>query len=170
MKPLVRWWGVHFVGAELGVAVVLSVTFVVWAEFLGGRGTIDELLGDGHGLLYSTLASILGSLLGFAITATSIALGFSSSPRLAMVRQSEHYPTLWRVFSATIRGLGLATLLSLAGLVLDDEQGPNYLVRYCAFFGLVLSCLRICRAVWALQNVIAIVTDVPSARGGREQV
>lgn len=107
--------------------------------------------------MYGTRASIFGSLLGFTITAASIVLGFSSSPRLRIIRESRHYTTLWKVFGATIRALGLATVLSLVALIFDRDDAPAHTVFYLALFGFFLSCLRIARAVWVLENIISLM-------------
>ena len=108
--------------------------------------------------LYGTIASIWGSLLGFVITSTSIVLGFSTSDRLAVVRESTEYPTLWKTFSSTIWALALATLVALACLVFDRDNSPSRWLAIPFAFVLLLALLRISRTIWALENIIALVT------------
>ena len=158
MTVLREWWRRFFLHAEFGVAIGGAAAFVVWAERFGGTAGIDLVLQNNRGALYGTLASIFGSLLGFAVTATSIVLGFSSSPSLRIVRESVHYPTLWRVFLATIRTLGFATVVSLVGLVFDRDDAPWHWVLYFVVLAFSLSCLRIARSVWVLERVIGLVT------------
>jgi len=107
--------------------------------------------------VYGALASIFGSLLGFVITAVSIVIGFTASDRLAIVRESKHYPKLWTSFTHTIKVLGLATLTSLAALIADRDANPQCLMAYVNFFATSLAVMLICRSVWALENVVAIV-------------
>lgn len=166
MTVLPQWWRSHFLAVELGVAVVVAAAFLGWAERLGGAVAIDVVLAGNRGAVYGTVASIFGSLLGFTITAASIVLGFSSSPRLRIIRESEHYSTLWKVFGATIRALGLATIVLLAGLIVDRESTPKHWVLYAAVFVFLLSCLRIARAVWVLENIIGLMTHPPRQSGG----
>lgn len=158
MKQLLKWWRRKFLIVELGAVVVGTLVLIAWAECFQGMLEIDRVLSGNRSALYGTLASIFGSLLGFAITAASIVLGFSSSVRLRVVRESRHFPTLWKVFGAAIRALGLATVVSLVGLVVDRDEAPVYFIIYLLVFSFLLSCVRIARTVWVLENIIALMT------------
>ena len=158
MKLLPRWWRAHFLPIEMVVAVIGTLALVGWAECLSGIIEIDRVLSENRGALYGTVASIFGSLLGFTITATSIVLGFSSSERLRIVRESKHYPTLWKVFGATIRALGLATIVSLVALIFDRDAAPNHYISYFLVFAFLLSCFRISRTVWLLEKIVGLIT------------
>ena len=168
MTFLPRWWRSHFLTSELLVAVIGTFAFICWVKFFGGAADVDQMLANNHTALYGTLASIFGSLLGFTITATSIVLAFSISPRLRIVRESEHYPTLWKVFRATIKALALATILSLAGLVFDRDDAPNHCVLFCVMYAFLLSCLRITRAIWVFENIVLLLTNPQRGKGGSE--
>jgi hypothetical protein len=122
---LLRLWKQHFLLVEWLIALLLTGGFYIWFERYGGAASIETVLKGNRATLYGTAASIFGSLLGFAITATSIVLGFSSSDRLAVLRGSAHYPTLWKTFSATIRALALATVIALVCLVWDRDNQPG---------------------------------------------
>lgn len=166
MKLLPKWWRTNFLHVELGLALVCCLAFIGWAHFCGGGTIVDETLKGNRGAVYGALASIFGSLLGFAITAVSIVLGFSTTERLAVVRESKHYPTLWKVFTATIRTLGLATVVALLGLILDRDSSPIKAVLYLTVFASILGALRLARCVWVLENVITLVTGHSKARSG----
>jgi hypothetical protein len=150
-------------GAEFTVALAGAAAVAAWSEYGGGAAVIDGILRGNRGALYGTLASIFGSLLGFAITAASIVLGFSSSPRLRLIRDSAHYPTLWKVFSGTIKVLGIGTIASLVGLILDRDSAPVVWVTYLVVFVFLLVCLRIARTIWVLEKIIGLLT-----RAGRQ--
>src|SRR4051812_5410750 len=87
----------------LSYMVIACLVLAAAAAVLYYQGTaaplVDSLLRGNRPIVYGTLASINGSLLGFSIAVTSIVLGFSSSDRLAVLRESPHYPTLWRTLS-----------------------------------------------------------------------
>jgi hypothetical protein len=166
VSVLPKWWRSHFLIAELGLAAVCSAAFVMWVMLCGGGTILEETLKGNRGAVYGALASIYGSLLGFAITAVSIVLGFSGTERLTVVRESKHYPILWKVFTATIRTLGLATVVALFGLILDRDNHPMNIALYLTVFASVLAVLRLARCVWVLENVIALVTGPPKARIG----
>ena len=122
-----------------------------------------RILTNNHGVVYGTLASICASLLGFTITATSIVLVSASTPRLRILRNSRHYPVMWRVFRAAIRALALGTVLSLVALVVGRDRVLSDPVLFFLVFAVLLSCLRIARAIWVLENIIVIVA---AHRGG----
>lgn len=158
MNLLPAWWRARFILAELGASVIATSGFIGWVECLNGSSVIDGLLIGNRGPVYGALATIFGTLLGFTITAASIVLGFSSSPRLRVVRESTQYPTLWKVFGSTIRALALATIVALIALIVDRDSMPRHWALYLVVFGFLLSSVRIARAIWALENVIALVT------------
>jgi hypothetical protein len=107
-------------------------------------------------------------LLGFAITAESIVLGLWGSERLAVVRESKHYATLWRVFMATIRSLGLATGFCLLGLVFDRDGDPNRVILYLCFAASLLAVARLIRCIWILEQVVLLVSGPSKERKGGE--
>lgn len=158
MRWFPQWWREHFLGAEFGVALVATGGLVLWVEEYGGAEVVERLLRQNRGLVYGTLASIFGSLLGFVITTVSIVMAFSTSERLAPVRDSRHYPTLWRVFISTIRILGLAVLAALGGLLIDRDGAANRPVFYVCVLLSLLAAIRLGRCVWVLENMIDVVT------------
>ena len=166
MSSVVRWWRAHFLAAEFGFAVVIGLAFAVWCARFGGLRLVDAVLVGNRSAIYGTLASICASLLGFTIAAIAIVLGYAASDRLAIVRESRQYTTLWAVFSATMRALGLTTVTALAGLVLDRDAAPVSLVLYLCVGASVLAALRIARCLWVFEQVIALVTAPARARVG----
>lgn len=166
MKLLPKWWKVHFLRAELGLAMLCGASFVAWANLCGGGAILEDTLKGNRGAVYGALASIFGSLLGFAITAVSIMVSFSTDNRLTVVRESKHYPTLWKVFTATIRTLGFATVVALFGLILDRDNHPMNAVLYLTVYASVLAALRLARCAWVLEKVITLVAGPPKARTG----
>lgn len=166
MKTLVRWWKVHFLAAEFGVAVFIGLCFATWMILFGGASLVEETLKGNRSAVYGALASIFGSLLGFTITAVSIVLGYVANDRLAIIRNSRHYTTLWKVFTSTIRALGLATIVALAALILDRDTAPNRLFLYFCVWASTLAVLRLIRCLWALENVIGLVTAPSPERLG----
>jgi hypothetical protein len=158
MKMLPKWWRRHFLFIELCLAVVLTGCFILWYVKFGGEAILCSFLHGNRSSIYGTAASIFGSLLGFVITATSIVLGFSTSDRLKVIRDSQQFNTLWRVFSKTIWALGLATATTFLALIFDRDSNPIPVLLFASFFGITLSSFRLLRAIWVLENVIALIT------------
>jgi|SRR5580658_5587514 hypothetical protein len=147
----------HFLGADLIVAVILSSIAVVWMADFGGIKSVDSILAGNRSVIYGTLSTIFGSLLGFVITAVSIIVGVWGAEKLALVRGSKHAGDLWLIFSSTTRWLGFATVLSLAGLIADRDSAPLHAILYIAIVVGAIALARLARSIWALDNVVRIL-------------
>lgn len=168
MKLVPQWWKTHFLMAEFGLALLLAAGFYVWVERYNGSGIVNSTLTGNRSAVYGTLASITGSLLGFVLATVSIVFGFATHERLAVVRESPHYMTLWKVFTSSIRWLGVATVFLLTGLLLDRDTSPTRLVMHLCVLVFLLAIFRLARCVWVLEKVIGLVTSPSKARSGNE--
>lgn len=153
-----KWWRRHFLGAELGVAAVATLLLMYLIHYSCFAECVDSVVAVSRPFIYGALATICGSLLGFNLTSASIVLATanSNSPRLRVVRQSKHYGTIWKVFGAAAKALAAATVLALAGLVIDHTGALGDPLHWAIVFTFLLSCLRVYRAVWVLGNIIAL--------------
>lgn len=165
-----RFWDAHFMQLEAGAMVLLGIGFTVWSECGAGWPAVDEALRGNRSEIYSTLAAIAGSLLGFVLTAVSIVLGFSAFPQLAVLRSSEHYATLYRIFFEATGFLAGATVAGLAALVFDRDSYPRPLVLYLALTFTLLSAVRVARCVWVLERFVELlVTRRPTNASGKKE-
>lgn len=155
------WWKKHFLIVELVWASVIACGLFAWAMFGSGAHVLTSIVSQNRGQLYGTVASISGSLLGFVITAMSIVLGFSSSDRLSILRNSDYYEQLWAVFTSTIRWLAGSTIIWILALLFEREshQRPLLLVS-CISITLVAS-FRLMRCLWVLERIVEILTRKP---------
>jgi hypothetical protein len=96
-------------------------------------------------------------LTGFCIAALSLVIGFSGSPSLKLVRESSHYPTLWKTFAEANRALGLATVMSLLALIFDRDHSPSRLIFFAVVYAALLAALRVGRSIWILEQVVRLV-------------
>jgi hypothetical protein len=152
------WWRKHFLFVELLIAIASTALLVVWSARWGGHEVLLNLVKGNRAAIYGALASLFGAQLGFAITAMSIVLGFTTSQRLALLRSTSHYRDLWAVFTSAIRVLGVTTVSALIGLIFDREavQRPYIFV---ACIGLSTLCvLRIVRCLWVLERIVELLT------------
>ena len=158
MRALLKYWHGHFLGIEAVVAIVPGVALATWLVGYGGDLHVDQFMDSNRANIYRTTAGISGTLLGFSIAAVSLVLNSASSPRLSLVRNSRHYPVLWKTFLQTTKSLGALTVISLVCLTWDRESSPQtwLVVPFC--FLLTLSILRLFRVVWILEQIITIVT------------
>lgn len=158
MKQLATFYGRHFLWLEFLLALGLTGLFVYWTMYHSGWGIVERFLLGNRGAVYGSLASILGSLLGFVIAAVAIVLGYSESPRLEVLRISDSWTLLWRVFTASMRALSFATLAALAALIFDHDGQRIDIVVYLFVFGVTLSVARLLRVIWIMEAIIQIVT------------
>jgi hypothetical protein len=165
MKRLLRWWSVHFLLAEFVVALMVALAFGVWSASPSGARAVAETLAGNRGAVYGALTSLFGALLGFTIAAMAIVLGYASDNRLRLVRESRHYPTLWRVFIAATRALALATSTALLGLVLDRDRAPRPLILDLVVGATTLAVLRLARCLWVFERIIGLITTRPTGEG-----
>lgn len=163
MKKLRSFWAAYFLPVDFAFATVLGIAFSFWVIKYQGGAIIDAVLKSNRAPVYGAIAAIFGSLLGFVITAVSIILGFASSERLAIVRESKHYPALWASFTSAIRWLGFATLIALVGLIFDRDDTPRHFILCLCVWAFIVATFRLIRCVWVLERVIALLVAVKKA-------
>ena len=151
-----KFWEKHFLGVDALIAVGLAAALAIWM-FFEGNGQIEELVHGNRANIYRTLAGVSGTLLGFTLASASFALNAVSSPRLAVLRNSRHYPALWRTFFQTTWFLGALTLTAIVCMIWDRDSAPTtWLVVPLVLFG-CLCVVRLARMIWILQRVIGLV-------------
>ena len=165
MRKVRAVWRRNFLGIESAVATTPALALVVYVGWFEGAAQLNELLQDQRGLVYRTLATISGTLLGFSLASASLVLTFVSSDRLALLRRSSHYGSLWKVFFQCIRALGLLTVMSLAAIVIDRDEAPFvWILAPMAGLATFVS-LRLLRVIWILEQIVRLVSMAP--RSGR---
>ena len=168
MIRLQSLWRKHFLGAEAGVVIALTLLFIAWFLSFAGASQVDAFMQGNRANIYGATATISGSLLGFSIAVTSIVIGFSSSDRLAIVRGAAHYSTLWKTFFQTTRCLGALTVTALICLIWDKDTDPVswFVIPFLLFAG--LSVVRLARSIWILEQLIEIIIKPQAATDSRQ--
>jgi hypothetical protein len=168
MKFLPKFWRDHFLKVEFGIALLATAGLLVYGERFGGRPCIHAILDGNRSAIYATVASLAGSLLGFVLAAASIILTFANSDRLALLRQSRHYPTIWKIFKAAMRALAFATVAAVVALLVDRDRSPAWWLVYVNSFTALWAGLRLWRCLWIFNKIVAILTGPNPARAGSE--
>ncbi len=159
-------YGRHFVAIEMTVTVLLAAAIAAWATWGGGWPVISGLLKDNRSPLYSTCASVAGSLLGFVIAALAIVLSSAGSARMAPIKGANQLLLLFRVLTAATVVLGTTTVLALLALLLDRETDQRPVFFYLCLGGGMLSAVALARAIWILHGVVAILAAPSRKRAG----
>jgi hypothetical protein len=155
------WWDQNFLAAERTTALVGTAALTLSLLNTDVAASVMSLLSGSRSTVYGTLAGIFGSLLGFTITAVAIVLSFADSSRMALIRESPHYVTLWEIFKSSIRWLGAATCIALAALIVDRDRRPYIVVTVVVVYASLVSVLRVGRTIWILELLIGLVTSRP---------
>lgn len=157
-----KFWERHFLGLDALIAVGLAAALAIWYLAFDGANDVAELLQGNRTNIYRTLAGISGTLLGLSIASASFTLNAVSSPRLAVLRNSRHYPTLWRTLFQTTWVLGALTLAALVCMIWDRDDAPTTCLVIPLSLLVCLAVFRLARVVWLLQQVIGVVTKPSS--------
>lgn len=158
---VIRWWGQKFLLAERAAALVATGLLAIALLYDKPRALVTHILDDNRTAVYGALSSIFASLLGFTIAAVAIVLSFANSDRLAFVRDSEHYPTIWETFKSCVRWLAIATAMSLVALIVDRNGLPMLPVALIVFYATLVGVARVGRTIWILELLIGIITSRP---------
>ena len=158
MIHLRDFWGRHYLALEAGVVLCSVIALTAWMFLCNGTDQIEGFMKENRSNIYRTTATISGSLLGLSIAAISIAVSSTSSERLALLRGSKNYPTLWKTLFQAIQFLGGLTITALICLAWDRDEAPvPWLALPFAFF-LGMTLVRVFRVIWILENVVGLIS------------
>ena len=155
MSNIKSFYQHHFMAVDLIVSILLAV--LIWGEhrYLGFIPLITSF-SENHQILYGTLASVCGSLLGFVVTAVSIIFSLSTRRVFRVLVDSNHHQTLFTVYFNSVLFLALATIWALVGILFDTKLSPTPWIT-CTMLGLtVIVMFRIYRCIWILKEMVGI--------------
>lgn len=100
--------------------------------------------------IYTVIATIGGTLLGFIITSISIIIAFTESDKIKILRQTNHYKSLFNIYFNTIKILAITTILAIIGILANYEP----ILFYIILMFVITSILFIWASIWALEQII----------------
>ncbi len=153
MKDFVEWRKHHFllfgvVSATLAVGAAVAVALI----FVRGEHLVS-LLGGIRTILYGTASTGCGALLGFVITITTLTDAVVQNPQWAEFRKSKAYAELQDIYFATIRWLGVSTLVFLVFLIADTDAHPQL---WCEVISIWLICV-LTTHMWRSINALELL-------------
>lgn len=161
-----KFWKLNFHWLEPLIVACIAAAVATWLERSGRGWQVECLLRGNRAPIYGALASVFGALLGFVLTAVSIILGFSALPQLALVRESKHYPTLYKAFILTTWVLGAACLSAILALIGDRDDRQWHLGFYAAAVTGLAASVCVVRSVWLLEQIVLIASRPPAPKPG----
>ena len=148
----------NFLKGDFITSIVAVLLAAIVMECILDSSPLMSLINGIRQSFYSVIASVAGSLLGFTIAAISIAIAFMQSPRLDLVKKSQHYPMIYKTYLAAIKYLAFTTAVAIICLLVERGTAPKIWLTYACFWGVVVSALALLRSVWILEKIIGIIT------------
>jgi hypothetical protein len=152
-----RRWRENFLVLEGALAVAAAAVFVAWDARSSGAA-LDALLVGNRAPIYGTLATTSGCLFGFSITTIAILVSFAPVEPFRKLAEHVHYPELWRIYKGSMRWLAASTVAVIIALIVDRDSVPRHWAVYLVVVTHLLALVRMARAVWSLEHVVAILT------------
>ena len=146
----------YFLTYELFFSIVIIAILYYLTFYLKLNLIIMSLLDQNRSVLYGTIASISGALLGFVITGISILFAMKESPALLLLKTSSHYKTVFIVFLSACRYLAINTVVSLFGLLIDKDSSPHIWFFFIVLWVSLISVFRLMRCIWVLEQMIKL--------------
>ena len=162
MRQIVDFYHRNFPWLELVFCVIITVAFIFYVEFSWGRSELIHFLNGTRLTAYGTLVSVGASMLGFVLTAVSIILIFGQSTRFDLLRQSDQYKAIFRIFFQAILWLALAALWGFVGLLADTDAAPLTFITHGMLLLALAAATRLARCVWILRETAHIAIMSPS--------
>lgn len=158
MKSPKEYYQQNFLTCELVISLFVSLLAIYTIQSHWSQTDASNWITSNKSQLYSLLANVSGTLLGFIITGISIILAFAESQKLKLLRESTQYKTIFMVYFSAIKYLALTTIMTILGLVIDNSTVEIYLL-YLIIWLVVISSLRIWRCLWILKEIVKIMTS-----------
>lgn len=156
-------WRRHFLIVDTCAVIAAALALFIWAYYYEGAACINDILEENRATVYRSTVGMAASLLGFSLTIIAVVVGFSSYERLAVVRESKHYPTLWETFFSTVTALTILLIISFVSLLFDRDDRPLLWLEVVFFSFFVLSMVRLVRSITMLKRIVWLIAK-PSPR------
>lgn len=145
---------------------------VLWGLTYGGtreqylHRLVSNLLKGRRGDIYSSLVDLEGTLLGFALAALTIVLGYSQADRLSVLRASRHWGPLFSIYISAVRWSAIAVFSSLASLLFDDDSSPKLFLTCFCFSATTLTAYYVVRMLWVTERIVQVVISTGARNPG----
>lgn len=147
-----------FLFVDFVLSIIIICIFIGIIEFRVGRESLLLTLQNNRSSIYSTVAAINGSLLGFLLSSVAIVLAFVQTDNFQLLRDSPHYGTIFETYFQAITWLGVGLISSFLALLFDVDANPRVWISYFVLWNIVLVVFRIYKCIWVLYNMTILAT------------
>lgn len=141
--------------SNIVIAIILVLIFRQVLEFSSISNELNIIIFTNKSGIYTIIATIAGTLLGFIITSISIIVTFTSSDKLDLLKEEGFYDELFGVYFDTIKSLAITTVISTIGMFYSD----NIIWFYIFLVSAIISILLFSASIWVLETLITIVKN-----------
>lgn len=106
---------------------------------------------------YAAVATILGALLGFEITAFSIVVTLTSTEVMKRLHRDGTAGTIFSGFVRATAVVGIGALVSLAAIFVDSDAHPRVWYEYVTLTLAIWSTLAIASTVFLIDEIVRAV-------------
>ncbi|MGO8946649.1 MAG: hypothetical protein ACLQUY_03075 [Ktedonobacterales bacterium] len=146
--------------------IISSLAMTIWVLWLHGNRWVNSVLVGDRASLYSAILTVSATLLGFVLTAVSVILVYASNPRLTVIVEHGRFTDLTKVFFATIKSLGIATLAALLALLFDREQAPSDVFFCICMISVAWATSDFIHGIHVFEKIVGILVAPSKARRG----
>lgn len=158
-SALKAWREKHLLLADTILTLSVIAGFTAVSIYGGFTEDLSHALDERRSALYTTIAAITGSLLGFVLTAISIIAAFLQLPRFTQLRKSRALPDLFKIYFRTAQVLAMTTIWSIFGLIVDTDASQLWCVTLTTASLAALAITFIYRCIWVLERVVDIAVQ-----------
>lgn len=153
-----KWREKHLLLADFLIAAISSLAVIGLALWYSTPIELAQLFNGSRGPMYTTIAAITGSLLGFILTAMSIIAVFVQTPRFEKLQNAGGVKQIFRIYMSATRWLSFTTVWIIVAIVLDTDERNQLHVTAATAFIVTITAMRVFRCVWALEEIIEVVS------------
>ena len=159
----IEWFDEFPTRNDVCLFILAFSTFLFWSWAFCGNIYLGKLLAGNRSQVYSTVTGAAVSMLGFALTAKTVAMTAITNAKLKNL-DAETTDSLWYTFTKALASLGLCAIVAFAGLIFDrdDIEAPRS-TAYCFLFDAmiafsILSVVNIVRSVRLLSLIAKVLS------------
>ena len=166
MRSLNSWRKDHLLGTDIAISLLILLILYGLIHYTPLGHNVKEYFDFNRMIMYRTTATISGSLMGFSITITVLAINLWRTKWFPLLKEDLAVTKqIWTIMRQTTWCLAMLTVLCLA-LMMVKEDSTIVVWAMTVYFGLLLITLvRLFRAIRVIHQMAGIVVSASRQKG-----